>query len=358
MTAESLWERLREEGLVEGARPEPQRAASPWYVRAMLGIAGWIGALFLIGFVGAAFAFIMEDAAFAALAGAACCAGASFLFRAFDGHDFAEQFGLVVSLVGQILLGVGVAQVASPSGAPFYLALAAIETVLALAIPHFLHRVLATGAAAVAVALGVNQLSLHGFAAPLLCAGLAWVWLEPARWAGDGRMWRPVGYGLVLGLLLVETFRLFGAGLLLGFGPEAKSWMASYGPLIGRGATALVLAWVALDLARREQASSGTSLAGPALGATLVVGLISLMAPGLASALVVLLLGFAAANRLLMALGILSLLGFVAHFYYSLHATLLEKSAIMAATGLLLLAAHFLLRRGPISSGAGEAADA
>ena len=39
------------------------------------------------------------------------------------------------------------------------------------------------------------------------------------------------------------------------------------------------------------------------------------------------------------------LLGFVSHFYYSLHATLLEKSGLLAATGLLLLAAWFLLRR-------------
>ena len=36
------------------------------------------------------------------------------------------------------------------------------------------------------------------------------------------------------------------------------------------------------------------------------------------------------------ALGILSLLGFVSHFDYSLHATLLEKSGILAVTGGLL----------------------
>jgi uncharacterized membrane protein len=69
------------------------------------------------------------------------------------------------------------------------------------------------------------------------------------------------------------------------------------------------------------------------------------MAPGLASALLILLLGFAAGSRILAALGILSLLGFVAHFYYSLHASLLEKSGVLALTGLSLLASHFLLRR-------------
>ena len=82
MSAAALWDRLSAEGLVEGERPAPGRPASPWYVRAMLGIAGWIGALFLIAFVGAAFAFIMEDPGVARRSSArSCCGGAFCLFR-------------------------------------------------------------------------------------------------------------------------------------------------------------------------------------------------------------------------------------------------------------------------------------
>jgi uncharacterized membrane protein len=343
VTAASLWARLSADRLVEGELPEREQAASPWFVRVMLGIAGWIGALFLIAFVAAAFAFIMDDAATAALAGAACCAAAFFLFRSFAGNDFAEQFGLVVSLVGQVLIVVGLAQFLEPADPPLYFAVAAAEAVLALAIPNFLHRVLATGGAAVALALGVNQLELHGLAAPLLSAALAFVWLEPGRWAVDGRIWRPVGYGLVLALLLVETFRLFGAGWLLGLSPETPGWFGLYGPLLGRGLTAAVLVWAAMVLSLREGGGSRVSIL--AVGVAILVALISLMAPGLASALLILLLGFAAGSRILAALGILSLLGFVAHFYYSLHAGLLEKSGVLALTGLSLLASHFLLRR-------------
>ena len=43
---------------VAGAAGE---ARAPWYVRVMLGIAGWIGAMFLLGFVGAGFAFVMRS---------------------------------------------------------------------------------------------------------------------------------------------------------------------------------------------------------------------------------------------------------------------------------------------------------
>lgn len=342
MTAAALWERLSADGLVEGDPPEPDKKGSPWFVRVMLGIAGWIGALFLIAFVGAAFAFILDDAGFASIAGAACCAAAFTLFRAFDGNDFAEQFGLAISLVGQMLIAVGLAQYLKPDEPPLYFAVAGVEVALALAVPNFLHRVLASAGAAGALALGVNQLELHGLAAPLLSLGLAFVWLEPKRWAVGGRIWRPIGYGLVLALLLVETFRLFGGEWLLGLRRGAPGWFALYGPLLGRALTAAALVWVALVLSLRE--GRRTRFSAVAMGAAILVALISLAAPGLASALLILLLGFAAGSRILVALGILSLLGFVAHFYYSLHATLLEKSGILAVTGLCLLAACFLLR--------------
>jgi hypothetical protein len=205
--------------------------------------------------------------------------------------------------------------------------------------------VLATSGAAIALALGINQLSLHGFAAPLLCAGLAFVWLEPKRWATGGKLWRPIGYGLLLALLLVETFRLFGGPRLFGLAGEAPGWMELYGPLIGRGLTAALLVWVSITLAREEGASPASRPGLAAAGAAILVGLLSVEMPGLASALLTLLLGFAAGNRILMALGIVGLFGFVSHYYYSLHATLLEKSGLLAITGVCLLAAFLLLRR-------------
>lgn len=358
MTAAALWDRLRAGDLVEGDYPPPGSIAPPWYVRVMLGIAGWIGALFLLLFVGAAFTFILEDAASAFILGAVACAAAFALFRAFDGNDFAEQFGLAVSLAGQVMIIIGLAQFVEPDDPPFYFAVAATQALLALAVPNFLHRVLATTGAAVALALGINQLSLHGLAAPILALGLALIWLEPKRWAAGGRIWRPIGYGLVLALLVVETVRLFDLQTWLGTSNGDPGWMVLYGPLLGRGLTAALLVWVAVALARREDPAPTGRVTVSAAAAALLFGLLSLQAPGLASAVLILLLGFAAGNRLLSALGILGLLGFVSHFYYSLHATLLEKSGLLAITGLVLLAAWFALQRLFPASGATEAAHA
>jgi hypothetical protein len=347
VSAGELWDRLAAEQLVEGEQPRPEPAQSAWYVRVMLGIAGWIGALFLLGFVGSAFFVIISDSGAALLAGSLCCAAALALYRLPSGKDFADQFALALSLAGQVLLAIGLADFLAPDGAPFYLAIGAIQAGFALAIPNFLHRVLTAAGCAVALAFAIAHLSLHGLAPPLLCAGIAWVWLEPARWARSGRLWRPIGYGLVLALLLVETFRLSGAARWFGLGGEAPGWMLMHGPLLGRGLTAALLVAVAAALSVRE----GHPPAGPvtlaAAAGALLLGLISLGAPGLASALLVLLLGFAAGNRLLMALGVLALFGFASHFYYSLHSTLLVKSGLLAATGLCLLAAHWIIGRLP-----------
>ncbi|HEX8513163.1 MAG TPA: DUF4401 domain-containing protein [Allosphingosinicella sp.] len=351
MSAQELWDRLAEQQLVDGERPPPAPAQSPWYVRVMLGIAGWIGALFLLGFVGSSFFFIISDSGAALIAGTSCCACALALYRLLDGKDFAE-FALALSLAGQVLLMIGLGDFLPPSKAPFFLAAAAIEAGLAIAIPNFLHRVLTAAGCAVALAFAVGLLSLHGLASPLLCAGIAWVWLEPARWARSGRLWRPIGYGLVLALLLVETFRLFGASQWFGLGAESPGWMPIHGPLVGRGLTAALLVGAAFLLSRREGHSSTSPAMPAAAGGALLLGLFSLGAPGLASALLVLLLGFAAGNRLLVALGIFALFGFAGHFYYSLHSTLLAKSGLLAATGLCLLVAHLVIRR--LATEAGE----
>lgn len=293
MNAAELWTRLSADGLVQGARPEPGPPGSPWFVRMMLGIAGWIGALFLLGFAGVAMFSIVDDAASATIAGAVCCAGAFALFRGFDGQDFAEQFALALSLAGQGLLVVGFARIFEVEGAAAYLAIAAAEAALAFAMPNFLHRLLAAGGAGVALALAFDQLALHGLAAPLLCAAVASIWLHPAAWATRGRLWRPIGYGLVLTLLLVEISRFAGVAALFDNDRDAGR-MALHGPLIGRGLTGAVLVWAAATLSIREGFGPAGRTFMLAVGAAVLIGVLCLAAPGLGSALLILLLGFAA----------------------------------------------------------------
>jgi uncharacterized membrane protein len=113
----------------------------------------------------------------------------------------------------------------------------------------------------------------------------------------------------------------------------------------GAAASAAVLLGAAVGLLRREGVGLASGRGCLALGAALVVAAASLKAPGLGPAAAMLVIGYANGNRVLAGLGIVALLGYLSHYYYSLQLTLLEKSALLAATGLTLLAARFLLRR-------------
>ena len=45
----SLWNDLSSQGLVSGDVPSDENIESPWYVRLLIGLSGWIAALFMLG---------------------------------------------------------------------------------------------------------------------------------------------------------------------------------------------------------------------------------------------------------------------------------------------------------------------
>ena len=343
LARDALWSRLRERGLVEGELPSPGEARSPWFVRAMLGIAGWIGALFLLGFVGAAFAFILKSSAASVLAGAGACAAAVVLFRAAPRNDFVAQFGLAVSLAGQVMLVMGVGQWfgRSSSGTALYIALQ--QALLFVLVPNFVHRVWAAWSSALAVAFAMLELGLYAFTPAVMTAAFLWVALREFELARHGAAARTAVYGLALAAVQAAVMhggvtemliRSREHGLSLG---EAGLWL-------GRFASLAVLLWAVVMLLRREGLALSSGQGRIGLAGALILGVASFKAPGVAPAAAILIVGYANADRVLSGLGILALLGYLSSYYYWLQATLLEKSALLAATGVALLVARFALR--------------
>ena len=107
----------------------------------------------------------------------------------------------------------------------------------------------------------------------------------------------------------------------------------------------LVLCAVAWRLLAREGVPLTSRAAIAAGSAALVVALLGVKMPGLAAAGLLLVLGFANGNRVLLGLGLLGLIGFVSSYYYRLDATLLAKSGYLAAGGIALLLVRAALRR-------------
>jgi hypothetical protein len=351
---EAAWQRLREASLVEGEIPAPGAHSSPWYVRAMLGIAGWIGAMFLLGFIAVGLVAIIKSNTAAIVVGAVFCAAAFAIFRFARDNVFATQFALAVSLAGQALFIFGIASdVKTIEGTGFAATIFVLEAALAVAVPNFIHRVMTTFAATMALAWMLGTFGAWTLTPVIPALGIAIIWLDESLWARRASTWAPIGYGLVLGMLMTSAMLTWwGQGGFLF--PELRRVSAVSAPWFSRVVIAALLVFAVVRLLQRERVELGSKPGMFALVLVAVIAAASLLAPGVASALLLILLGFATANRILLALGFVAFAGFLSNYYYRLDSTLLVKSMVLMGLGAGILGARVALDRmlGPGKEGA------
>jgi len=338
---DDLWSTLAAAGLTSGDMPaaEPH---TPWYVRVMLGFAGWLAASFLLGFVGVAFMFVMQSRTAAVSLGFMVIAAAYAVFRMAPRNDFSAMFGIAVSFAGQALVAIGILGLFERglAGAAPYATIAAIEAALALIMPNFIHRVVSAYGAGIAFAYACEMSGAHALGAGVLAASVAFVWLQEARLGRRVAIVSPVGYGLTLALIQVEGMASWRHSLAMLVQEKpflgASAWIGE--ALVG--IAFLVSVWALLRRAAWEAGELRTLLG---LAAAVLLGAASFKAPGIAAGLMIVLLGFAGGNRVLAGLGIASLLFYMSSYYYLLDTTLLVKSGVLLATGVVLLGARALI---------------
>jgi len=341
---EDLWARLGGAGLVEGDLP-PRAAHAPWFVRVMLGVAGWIGALFVLGALSFAIFAALDRAEFAFGVGVVLCAGAVALFRLNPEGAFASQFGLAVSMAGQALMAYALSRWVGYSFRGAALAIALQQALLFVLAPNFVHRVWTSWTGAYAAVFALGQAGLQAFAPAAVTFAFLWVWLAEFDHPRQGTLLRAGGYGLTLAAVQTAVLQPAAwATWVLGMGGHRALEMQAL-HWLGAIASGLVLVWAVLRLLRREGVGLSAPHAQLALGGAALLAIVSLKAPGVGPAAAILVTGYANGNRVLAGLGVLALLGYLSHYYYALHASLLEKSALLAAAGAALLVARFALRK-------------
>jgi hypothetical protein len=341
-TRDDLWRELCEAGLAQGELPARSDPGSPWFVRAMLGVAGWIGALFLLGFVGAGLAFVFRNEAVSLGVGLLCCGAAYMIFARAGSSVLATQFGLAVSLAGQVMVIIGLHEGSglNEDSPLLFLLIAGFEAALAWFLDSFVHRVWSTLAAGIALGYALNLLGLYGFGTVIVGVALTTVWLDEDSRAARGAFWRAVGYGLAFAL--VQPASYVGGWFF---------WRNPVPPLFG-GATiwiravllAGVLVYLVYRILQRYETAPSSRVGSAALAAATIVGAVTLRAPGVTSGLIIVLLGFAGGNRVLFGFGILSVLSYLSYFYYSLQMTLLMKSLVLAGSGVALIFLWLVMR--------------
>jgi len=339
---DQLWASLQAAGVVQGDAPVSEGVEAPWYVKTLVAFSGWLAALFMLGFIGAGLYFVLENSVASLIVGGIMLAGSYAVLR-MPSNDFLEHLALAVSLAGQALVVWALFKLTGTSDGMAWILTALLQTALAIVMPNFVHRVFSAlfAATALAMALAIGGV-LYIFSGVVMFIA-AWLWLNEFRFPLHIAKVRAIGYGLVLALIQVKGFVLFG--------------MTSLGWRSGRDPSTLVQPWVGELLAaavtlyvvwqllqRRGQAASGR-VGIAALAGTLLLCLASMEARGITVGMVIILLGFAGGNRVLTGLGIACLLFFVSSYYYLLDVTLLAKAQTLFVVGVVLLMLRWLMLR-------------
>ena len=324
----------------------PARAVGvPWYVRLMLGAAGWLAALFLLGFIAVGLAWVMKSELASVLVGLIMMAMAWLMLRRLGRNDFATQFALALSFAGQVLFAVGIfgwlGMERDATAAWTVMSLA--QAILALVMPNVIHRLWSAFATAVAFGMLLHSLGLSFLSPSIILVISTWAWLNEFAWPEFGPAWRPMAYGLLLALVAMDM----AAGAFqpltgIGIGFESSGPIA---PWVEKLLPGFILLWLVWTLLRRWQVDIPGRMANVVLLDTLILILASLKAPGISVGICIILLGYAHGNRVLTGLGVAALLLYLSAYYYSLDDTLLVKSQALALSGAVLLTLRWLSLR-------------
>lgn len=316
-----------DEARLAGAARATAASAVPWYVRVLSGAGAWLATGMFLLF--AAMTRLFElDAALIVL-GLMLVGGAVALRRSAS-VEFLVQLALAFSFTGQTLFAVGMAETVDASEETVVASsLLILSAVLLVVYRDAVHRFLSTLVMAGCVAWLVEELNVGAaehVAIVLVTAGALVAWERPAALRGVwAELQAPLAHGAITAVLIATTPQLFG--------------YLSEGTWISAAGFTVAALWIERAVFRELGIGARARPALLAYGATVLLGGITVVAIGLQAALLAMLLAFHRRSPVLFAQGAALFVAFTTKFYMDLHLTLLEKSAVLALSGGLFLAA-------------------
>ncbi len=344
-TTDNVWQRLESAGMVEGTAPQVPEPESPWYVKLLLALSGWLASLLLLIALGMAFNELFDNQVASLTTGTVLIAIAIIALRTIH-NDFFEHGALALSLAGQGLIGAGLFQFFDRLDAPYFWMFAAFQTVLCFLVPSYVHRVWSACIVVLCVYFALQRPELHHLVAGAAMFGVSSVWLNEYLFPNQAGRNTAMAYGATIAVGVVAALPMLGVHVTdfraaVGVGPADAEWYEL--PMVGKLLVFVVLLYTVWGIMRRYSLNMRQQrwvvLAAIGLGA------ISFNVPGITIGVILMLLGFSSSNSVLSAIGFVSLIGFFSSYYYQLEQTLLVKSGIFIALGVSLLVLRFLLPR-------------
>jgi hypothetical protein len=161
-TSIQRWTDLLQRSHIALEAPRSLQAApvpgSPWAIRLLAGIGGFIGGMMILLMVGSFFAAlrIFNDAAVLVFVGLALAVVAVAFYRVANGSAAGEQCGLAMSIAAQAAFAVGISDAFKTDMRAAWWMLVALQGVLLWLIANGLHRTLTAAAMVVFGALAAR----------------------------------------------------------------------------------------------------------------------------------------------------------------------------------------------------------
>lgn len=305
----------------------------PWYVKLVVGVGAWITAVVLM-FLGGAIVFValkFETGGALAVIGAAYLWMGLWIIRQPDRGLFANQLGVATAAAGAALVSGGLAAEAEELwvGVPIAVAIAAaIFVVSSNRILQFLASALAAGflVATLVAERTPYALDIVALATPV---GL-YLMLRPPE-----RDITPAAIVLLLLFPLYSTFIV----------PDAY-WVrdVQMGGWIARAIHMALFLWL-VSLYWKQHTNQQLNQGVIAfIVAALIVCV--LLPPGGSAALLIMTFAYVTGSTPFATLGVVLQAHFIIRYYYSLEMSLLNKSFLLMAVGVVLLVAWWFVERG------------
>jgi len=334
------WKTLCDVGIVSGDAPNIEYIDSPWYVKVLLAFSGWLASLFLFGFLAVGFETILDNSLSTFITGSIVIGGAYLVLR-IPKNEFVEHIGLALSLAGQALIAWAIFKAFRNEYAIVWGLVGAAQILLAVVMPNFIHRVFSAYLSAFAFSMSLFDAGVPYVFSSLVMFVVAWLWLNEFRFVQHMQKIRAVAYGLVLALVQLKGSMLFGGTWTLS-NSQSTQWVE---PWMSELLASIVILYVVWQLLKKYSEYLSNRTIAIALIGTLLLCAASMEATGLTVGITIIILGFSSSNRILLGLGVASLLFYISAYYYLLDITLLDKSFVLFGVGVILLLARWLMLR-------------
>jgi len=321
----SLVEAMRARGVTvpDTSPPDVETAHRPWFLSALLGLAGWVAGILILAFV--AMQLELKPNALTFGLGLALVAGAWVMYFADRNAVFLDQLALALSIAGQLCMAWALIDKLESEAAMAWVLLAMQLVMLAL-MPNRTARTLAALFAAIAWVYAVRLTVQDARAAAVL-----FDYGQRIREADAGRLF--LCWALTFAPLLALTVWLARC---------EHQWMATPLRAIARPAlTGLLLALAMSGIAGEPvgMRHDDNSALGVALAWWAVFPLLSI-----ALAMFAAYAAFRLHSLGLLGFAIFAALVHLSRFYYNFGTSLTLKAVIMTCTGAVLLASGLWLR--------------